>query len=113
MTTTAGDLPALAARIAEQARLLGADAAVAGEHEARPALAVVRAASTVAELAGSALRVSVEQARQSGHTWQEIGDLLGVSRQAAFQRFGRPADPRTGETMSNAVLPGAGPRAQT
>ena len=36
-------------------------------------------------------------ARTQGHTWQEIGDVLGTSRQAAFQRFGRPVDPRTGE----------------
>jgi hypothetical protein len=24
-----------------------------------------------------------------GHTWREIGDALGVSKQAAFQRFGK------------------------
>jgi hypothetical protein len=59
----------------------------------------------------TALRVSVERARAAGRTWQEIGDLLGVSRQAAFQRFGRPLDPRTGEPMSNAALPDAANRA--
>jgi hypothetical protein len=34
------------------------------------------------------LRALVEQARAAGHTWAEIGELLYVSRQAAFQRFG-------------------------
>jgi hypothetical protein len=34
------------------------------------------------------LRALVDQARAAGHTWAEIGDLLRVSRQAAFQRFG-------------------------
>ncbi len=34
------------------------------------------------------LRALVEQARVAGHTWAEIGVLLHVSRQAAFQRFG-------------------------
>ena len=34
------------------------------------------------------LRALVEQARAAGHTWAEIGELLHVSRQAAFQRFG-------------------------
>jgi hypothetical protein len=34
------------------------------------------------------LRAFVEQERAAGHTWAEIGDLLRVSRQAAFQRFG-------------------------
>src|SRR5699024_5472379 len=29
-----------------------------------------------------------------------IGDALGISRQAAFQRFGTPVDPRTGEAMN-------------
>lgn len=30
----------------------------------------------------------VHQARAEGHTWAEVGDVLHVSRQAAFQRFG-------------------------
>jgi Protein of unknown function (DUF3887) len=47
----------------------------------------------------------------AGHTWQDIGDALGATRQAAFQRFGRPIDPRTGDPMSQAVLPDAGDRA--
>jgi hypothetical protein len=34
------------------------------------------------------LRALVQQARAAGHTWAEIGELLHVSRQAAFQRFG-------------------------
>jgi hypothetical protein len=34
------------------------------------------------------LRALVGQARAAGHTWAEIGELLHVSRQAAFQRFG-------------------------
>ena len=33
-------------------------------------------------------RALVEQERAAGHTWAEIGDVLHVSRQAAFQRFG-------------------------
>jgi len=45
----------------------------------------------------------VQQCRDAGHTWQEIGDLLGVTRQAAFQRFGKPIDPRTGQPMDKTV----------
>jgi hypothetical protein len=41
-------------------------------------------------LAGSVLRLAVEHAHASGHSWQEIGGVLGISAQAAFQRFGRP-----------------------
>ncbi|MGW9557440.1 DUF3887 domain-containing protein [Nocardiopsis sp. NPDC055551] len=52
------------------------------------------------------VRAVVEQARQNGATWQVIGDALGVSRQAAFQRYGKPIDPRTGQPMNNTPLPG-------
>lgn len=76
-------------------------------------LGAVAAAQDRARDAEEALRQAVEQARTAGHTWQEIGDVLGTSRQAAFQRFGRPVDPRTGETMTmdQDLLPGAAERA--
>lgn len=64
-----------------------------------------------AQRADEALRAAVEDARAAGHTWQEIGDVLGTSRQAAFQRFGRPLDPRTGVPMATAIMPGAGDKA--
>jgi hypothetical protein len=53
------------------------------------------------------LRRAVDTARAAGRTWHEIGTVLGTTRQAAFQRFGRPVDPRTGAVMADAVLPGA------
>lgn len=42
----------------------------------------------------------VTAARAAGHSWAEIGTALGVTRQAAFKRFGAPRDPRTGRTMT-------------
>ncbi|WP_306193165.1 DUF3887 domain-containing protein [Streptomyces sp. MK5] len=54
-------------------------------------------------MADQVLKLCVQQCRDAGHTWQEIGDLLGVTRQAAFQRFGKPIDPRTGEPMDKTV----------
>ncbi|MFD7921724.1 DUF3887 domain-containing protein [Streptomyces sp. NPDC059740] len=66
-------------------------------------LALVRRSRDVDGLAEQVLRLSVQQCRDAGHTWQEIGDLLGVTRQAAFQRFGKPIDPRTGEPMDKTV----------
>ena len=33
------------------------------------------------------LRVIVRRIRAQGHSWQEIGDTLGISRQAAHERF--------------------------
>ena len=44
------------------------------------------------------------QRGSAGRTWQEIGDLLGVTRQAAFQRYGKPIDPRTGDVMSTSPI---------
>jgi hypothetical protein len=76
-----------------------------------PLVAVDDAVRTVRD-AETKLREAVEAARRAGHTWQEIGDLLGTSRQAAFQRFGRPIDPATGIPMAEPKLPDAARRAE-
>jgi hypothetical protein len=34
----------------------------------------------------------VEQAREAGQTWTEIGEALGISRQAAWEKFSSPPD---------------------
>lgn len=47
---------------------------------------------TVSETADAVLGYFVDQARRAGHTWSEIGESLGVSKQAAQQRHG----PRVG-----------------
>jgi hypothetical protein len=82
-----------------------------GVAEVGPPLAAVAEARDLVRAAEEALRTAVERARVAGHTWQEIGVVLGTSRQAAFQRFGRPIDPRTGAVMAEAVLPGIAERA--
>lgn len=49
---------------------------------------------TLGALAGDVdamIASTVTGLRASGHTWQEIGDALGVTRQAAQQRYGRVA----------------------
>lgn len=70
------------------------------------AVSIGRAVSIQAA-ADDVVRAVVGQARQEGATWQVIGDALGVSRQAAFQRYGRPTDPRTGAPMTSPPLPEA------
>ena len=103
-------LSALTAALAGQAAGL---TAAAGSPLAPPAyLDLVRRARDADVLAGQVLTLCVQQSRDAGHTWQEIGDLLGVTRQAAFQRFGKPVDPRTGERMDKTVrMAGAAERA--
>lgn len=110
MTASPETFGALSARLAEQAALL---AEAADSPLASPVyLDLVRRAQQVDELAEQVLKLSVQRSRDIGHTWQEIGDLLGVTRQAAFQRFGKPIDPRTGEPMDKTVrMADAGPRA--
>ncbi|MFG2721217.1 DUF3887 domain-containing protein [Streptomyces sp. NPDC048416] len=101
MTDSPLSLTALSAQLAEQASAL---AASAGSPLTSPAyLDLVRRAQQVDALAEQVLKLCVQQSRDAGHTWQELGDLLGVTRQAAFQRFGKPIDPRTGEPMDKTV----------
>ncbi len=54
------------------------------------AIAATRSLDMIVE---DTLRALVSQARAAGHTWAEIGELLHVSRQAAFQRFGGGSGP--------------------
>jgi Protein of unknown function (DUF3887) len=125
------DLAALVERLADLAARLGADEPAptsapddgtraggessTGASSSRPAgtparlagLTAVQVASELSAAASAALRLTVDLARAAGRTWQELGEVLGVTRQAAFQRFGHPIDPRTGEPMRNSMLPGA------
>jgi hypothetical protein len=71
----------------------------------------VAAARDLSAAADAALQAVVDRARASGLSWREIGDVLGTSRQAAFQRFGHQGDPRSGEPMSRLVPAGAAERA--
>ena len=68
---------------------------------------LVSAAEQIRYGAEALMTAAVQQAREAGRTWQEIGQALGVSRQAAFQRYGKPIDPRNGEVMDTTPLPEA------
>jgi hypothetical protein len=96
------------ARISEAAGRLAQEFSSPG----RPRDAVT-AARDLAAAANAALQAAIDRARAAGHSWRDIGEVLGTSRQAAFQRFGHPVDPRTGEPMGREILPGAVERAVT
>jgi hypothetical protein len=53
---------------------------------------IIRSLTRIVE---DGMRQAVQRARQAGHTWAEIGELLGTTRQAAFQRFGHSRSDRT------------------
>jgi hypothetical protein len=98
----------LASRVRDAAGRLAGELAGAG---AGSPLAAMAAARELSAATGEALQEAVDRARAVGHSWREIGDVLGTTRQAAFQRFGHPVDPRTGAPMSTDVPPGAADRA--
>jgi Protein of unknown function (DUF3887) len=103
----------LATEDPQTAELLAAAARVV-DALAAPGTTGLDAVGAARELVGrgeDAMREAVQRARAAGATWQEIGDVLGASRQAAFQRFGRPIDPRTGAPMAPPAVPDAAERA--
>ena len=57
-----------------------------GEWGERP-LEDLRHACRAAGAVDKLIRQTVARARESGCTWAEIGQALGISRQAAWERF--------------------------
>ncbi len=54
----------------------------------RELIETVAVASTALDAARDSLEECVRLARRHGVSWAEIGQVLGITRQAAFQRFG-------------------------
>jgi hypothetical protein len=104
--SVSGASDAVAVEVAEAARRLLAEC----ERPQSP-VAAVGAARDLLDAAEAALQAAVDRARAAGQSWRDIGDVLGTSRQAAFQRFGHPVDPRTGAPMIRTVASGAVERA--
>lgn len=62
----------------------------AGQHESSAdALAVVENAHAIAQRIEGVLRMAVEEARDDGHSWNEVGLVLDLDRDEAEDRFGR------------------------
>lgn len=70
-------------------------------------LAALTAACTVDDTIDEVIQALVQDAREAGHTWHEIGEVLAISRQAAQQRFGRSATP--GDPEDARIAPRSGP----
>ncbi|WP_405013810.1 hypothetical protein [Kitasatospora sp. NBC_01539] len=85
------------------AAVLGAPEGLADalEHDPAGYLRLVDATRVGAEETGRLLREAVQGARAAGHSWDTVGRILGVSRQAAQQRFaGKSPDPAPSGTGS-------------
>lgn len=72
-------------------------------------LAALGATRTLAVVIDDTMRSLVARARASGSTWQDIGSVLGTTRQAAFQRFG--SNNSETEHAVETTMKDAGPRA--
>jgi hypothetical protein len=72
----------------EQAIVADAGIATRGAGSVDELFALIDASGRAADICAGLQRTAVEQARRSGASWAAIGDLLGISRQAAHQRFG-------------------------
>lgn len=57
-----------------------------GDWESEP-LEGLRDACRVATALDKLTRESVKRAREAGHSWTQIGQALGVSKQAAWERY--------------------------
>ena len=71
---------------------------MAWQKETKQPLAALRNSAAIIQAFTDDLPIFVNAARSSGATWEQIGDALGVSRQAAQQRYGEqtPDDPPNG-----------------
>lgn len=70
-------------------------------------LAAIAATRSLDLIVDDVLHTLVRQARAEGHTWAAIGDVLRVSRQAAFQRFGGATGGDVADAQVMMPLPGA------
>lgn len=71
-------------------------------------LAVIKGIRRGMEGLEDAIRRQVRMARRRGHSWQEIADALGVSRQAAWEQFHAEAPDRA-EVIADVLGSLAGP----
>ncbi|HKN50023.1 MAG TPA: hypothetical protein VJ010_07335 [Actinomycetota bacterium] len=64
--------------------------------------------ASLASVVAARLPAAVARCREEGHSWSEIGDLLGVTKQSATSRFG-PLVEQQGKTAgANAADADAG-----
>jgi len=73
-------------------------------HPAGQVMRAIAATRSLDTIVDDTLHALVDQARAAGHTWAEIGEVLHVSRQAAFQRFGGGRRPEVGEDVIEAPV---------
>ncbi len=82
--------------VADAVRRIALETVTAGNPASTKAdvATVVTVAITASYAAHDAVHEAVDRARHAGLSWSEIGRILGISRQAAYQRFGKGSGAR-------------------
>jgi hypothetical protein len=80
-----------------EAVVRGLSPAAVGTQSAMAGLVAARAAADAIE---EATRALVTDALRAGHSWEEVAQMLGVSRRAAKRRFGAAADPQSNSSVT-------------
>lgn len=60
----------------------------AQDDDPQSTMRAIAATRSLAAVVSDTLQALVDQARAEGRTWAEIGEVMHITRQAAFQRFG-------------------------
>ena len=87
-TTTQPDRDVMAMLLTTNVQMVAEVLRAEDDHTPHQVIRAIAATRSLATIVEDTLRALVDQARSTGHTWAEIGDVLHVTRQAAFQRFG-------------------------
>lgn len=74
-----------------------------GDEDGQDHLAIVRRTAAAEIEVDALLRQAVGTARGAGHSWAALGAELGMSRQAAQQRFGDRRGPPTRSTTGRSA----------
>lgn len=101
MTAPGGDL---AAQIADAFATATAGTSDRLTEDPDAYLELIAAAAQAHEQTRTLLQSTVVSARNAGHSWDQIGRRLGISRQAAQQRFGRGEAQGTGDEAATKRL---------
>jgi len=107
---TDGEREVMGLALTTNAQMVAAVLRGVEEPATQSVMAAIAATRTLDMLVNDTLHALVRRARNEGHTWAEIGQVLNVSRQAAFQRFGGGQTPDTGDE-SLQPIPDSGPKA--
>jgi hypothetical protein len=107
---TDGEREVMGLTLTTNAEMVAAVLRGAEDPATQSVMAAIAATRTLDRVVDDTLHALVRRARSEGRTWAEIGQVLNVSRQAAFQRFGSGQTPDTGDE-SLKPLPDAGPKA--